>query len=94
MIGCIESFANKTKQFCPPTSGHTSGRPSSKGSPGRFWPLFILKTCFQFQVGSEKEERRGALRNGGHRITIAMPSGSQAGDEAVNPQTDCFFSHT
>ena len=37
MIGCIESFANKTKQFCPPTSGHASGRPSSKGSPGRFW---------------------------------------------------------
>jgi len=36
------------------------------------------------QVGSEKEERRGAFRNGGHRITIAMPSGSQAGDEAVS----------
>jgi len=32
------------------------------------------------QVGSEK----GALKNGGHRITIAMPSGSQAGDEAVS----------
>jgi len=36
------------------------------------------------QVGSEKEDRRGALRNGGHKITIAMPSGSQAGDEAVS----------
>ena len=35
------------------------------------------------QVGSEKEDRWGALRNGGHKITIAMPSGSQAGDEAV-----------
>ena len=46
-------------------------------------------------MGSEKEERRGALRNGGHRITIAMPSGSQAGDEAVILQIDDFFlSHT
>ena len=34
------------------------------------------------QVGSEKEERRGQ-RNGGHRITVSMPSGSP-GEGAVS----------
>ena len=35
-------------------------------------------------MGSEKEDRRQGLKNGGHRITIALPSGSPAGDEAVS----------